>query len=50
MGDPVKDKTYYSNLETEAKQFGAITEMINKLPMGKNGYTFSPEMEQDIVR
>jgi hypothetical protein len=36
-GNQATDKTYYSNLDAEAKQFGAITAMINKLPMGKNG-------------
>jgi hypothetical protein len=36
-GDPATDKTYYKNLDAEAKRFGAITEMVNKLPMGRNG-------------
>jgi hypothetical protein len=36
-GDPATDKAYYKNLDAEAKRFGTITEMINKLPMGRNG-------------
>jgi len=48
-GDPATDKTYYKNLDAEAKQFGAITAMINKLPMGRNGFTLTGEMEEEMI-
>jgi len=49
MGDPEMDKAYYKSLEAEAKKFGAITQMINGLPMGRNGFTLTPEMEQELA-
>jgi hypothetical protein len=37
MGDAVEDQIYQQALEVEGKEFGKITDMINSLPMGKNG-------------
>jgi hypothetical protein len=50
MGDPTKDAQYQKNLEAEAKKFGAITDMINKLPMGRNGYVQTNNVEEELFK